>query len=188
MRTEVTEMADLHALLDSYISAGTAPGAVAVVARGHDVETAAVGTVDVDGTAAMALDSIFRVASITKPITAAAAMVLVDDGRIGLDDPVARWLPELASPVVVRTPSSELDDVVPVARPEGQGWGFGGSVDVDTRDPWTVPGRYGWVGGSGTSAHVCPSTGTVAVLLTQREMTGPTPTDLMRAFWRYAAG
>jgi CubicO group peptidase (beta-lactamase class C family) len=70
---------------------------------------------------------------------------------------------------------------------KGQGWGFGGSVDVDRRDPWTVPGRYGWVGGSGTTAHVVPSTGTVSVLLTQREMTGPTPTDLMRDVWRHVS-
>ena len=70
---------------------------------------------------------------------------------------------------------------------EGQGWGFGGSVDVAATDPWNVPGRYGWVGGTGTAAHVTPSTGTVAILLSQVEMTGPTPTALMRDFWRYAA-
>ena len=70
---------------------------------------------------------------------------------------------------------------------EGQGWGFGGSVDVAATEPWTVPGRYGWVGGTGTAAHITPSTGTVAILLSQLEMTGPTPTALMRDFWRCAA-
>ena len=70
---------------------------------------------------------------------------------------------------------------------EGQGWGFGGSVDVAPIDPWNVPGRYGWVGGTGTSAHVTPSTGAVTILLTQVEMAGPTPPALMRDFWRYAA-
>jgi CubicO group peptidase (beta-lactamase class C family) len=50
---------------------------------------------------------------------------------------------------------------------EGQGWGFGGSVDVEALDPWNVPGRYGWVGGTGTAAHVTASTGTVAILLSQ---------------------
>jgi CubicO group peptidase (beta-lactamase class C family) len=44
---------------------------------------------------------------------------------------------------------------------EGQGWGFGGSVDVTPTKPWNVPGRYGCVGGTGTSAHIIPSTGTV---------------------------
>jgi CubicO group peptidase (beta-lactamase class C family) len=70
---------------------------------------------------------------------------------------------------------------------EGQGWGFGGSVDIETIDPWNVPGRYGWVGGTGTSAHITPSTGTVAILLTQVATDGPTPPEFMRAFWRYAA-
>lgn len=70
---------------------------------------------------------------------------------------------------------------------EGQGWGFGGSVDVEAIDPWNVPGRYGWVGGTGTAAHIIPSTGTVTILLSQVEMAGPTPPSLMRDFWRYAA-
>jgi CubicO group peptidase (beta-lactamase class C family) len=61
---------------------------------------------------------------------------------------------------------------------EGKGWGFGGSVAAD--------GRYGWVGGTGTTGHVAPSTGTTAVLLTQVQMTGPTSTPLMRRFWEYA--
>jgi CubicO group peptidase (beta-lactamase class C family) len=50
-----------------------------------------------------------------------------------------------------------------------------------------VPGRYGWVGGTGTAARVIPATGTVTIMLTQREMTGPTPPTYMREFWRYAA-
>jgi CubicO group peptidase (beta-lactamase class C family) len=70
---------------------------------------------------------------------------------------------------------------------EGQGWGFGGSVDIAPIDPWNVSGRYGWVGGTGTSAHITPSRGTVAILLTQVATDGPTPQEFMRAFWRYAA-
>jgi CubicO group peptidase (beta-lactamase class C family) len=335
----------------------------------------------------MARDSIFRIASITKPITAAAVMMLVEDGRIALNDPVGPWLPELASPAVVRTPAGPVDDVVPAVRPitvadlltfragygfpsdfslpavgllfselkqgppqpqfvaapdewmaalsripllyqpgqawlyntcsdilgvlitrvsglplpeflaerlfeplgmvdtgfevpagkldrftsyyrtdpaggpelddppggqwsslpafpsgagglvstaddwhcfarmllaggssggrqllsaasvrqmitdqltrsqrdasrlflEGQGWGFGGSVDVEAIDPWNVPGRYGWVGGTGTAAHITPSTGAVTILLSQLELAGPTPPALMRDFWRHAA-
>ena len=45
--------------------------------------------------------------------------------------------------------------------------GFGGSVDIAVIDPWNVPGRYGWVGGTGTSAHITPSAGAVAILLAQ---------------------
>jgi CubicO group peptidase (beta-lactamase class C family) len=381
-------VADLQSLLQSFVDAGVVPGAVGVVARPDHVEVAAAGFLDVQGSAPMTPEAIFRIASITKPITAVAAMMLVDEGRLRLEDPIARWLPELGSPMVVRTPDAPIDDVVPAARPitvedlltfragwgfpsdftlpavqplftelrqgpetvgvpepgawlaalakipllyqpgeawlyntcsdilglliarvsgqslpeflaervfeplgmvdtdfwvragkrdrfttayrpdadgdrlvlvdapdgqwsappafpsgagglmstagdwlafgrmllaggvadgrpllspesvrsimtdhltarqradsrlflEGQGWGYGGSVDVEVLDPWTVPGRYGWVGGTGTAAHVIPATGAVTVLLTQREMTGPTPTAQMRAFWRYAAG
>jgi CubicO group peptidase (beta-lactamase class C family) len=70
---------------------------------------------------------------------------------------------------------------------EGQGWGFGGSVDIAAIDPWNVPGRYGWVGGSGATMHITPSTGAAAIVLSQTSMTNPSPNALMRDFWRCAA-
>ncbi|MEU5879655.1 serine hydrolase domain-containing protein [Spirillospora sp. NPDC047279] len=367
----------LHDLLQPYVDDGTFPGAVGLIARGDRVEAAAVGTTDTGGGTPMSRDTIVRIASITKPIAAAAAMVLVEDGLMALDDPVERWLPELAAPVVLSTPASPVDDVVPAVRPvtvrhlltsragwgfpsdftlpvlrltaevqrhvrdpllagppdewiaalarvpllhqpgegwsyntaydilgvllarvserplpallaerifeplgmadtgfavpaaklgrfcgyytrtgggleltdapdgqwsglpafpsaasglvstaddwlafarmllaggkgllspesvrlmttdhltapqreagrlylEGQGWGFGGSVDVAEIDPWNVRGRYGWVGGTGTSAHILPSTGTTGILLTQLAADDPTPPEHMRAFW-----
>jgi CubicO group peptidase (beta-lactamase class C family) len=60
-------------------------------------------------------------------------------------------------------------------------------VDVAAIDPWNVPGRYGWVGGTGTSAHIIPSTGTIAILFTQVASDGPVAPQWMRDFWRYAA-
>ena len=59
--------------------------------------------------------------------------------------------------------------------PAGLGPGFGGSVDVETIDPWNVPGRYGWVGGTGTAAHITASTGTITILLSQPQMPGTDP-------------
>jgi len=351
-------MTPLRDLLETSVESGTVPGAAALVARGDDVEVAGAGEVE--------RESIVRIASITKPITAAAIMILVDEALVSQDDPIARWLPELASPLVVRTPESAIDDVVPATHPitvedvltfragwgfpsdfslpavvelfrklpvfgpretpdewlatlaqvpmlrqpgeawlyntcsdvqgvliarisrqplpeffaerifeplgmsdtsfhvpsekldrlapyrgpdfapiddglwteppifpsgagglvstlsdwhrfgrmlladdgallslesvrlmttdhltqeqrdastlflEGAGWGFGGAVAAD--------GRYGWVGGTGTSAHVAPSSGTIGILLTQLQMMGPTPTQFMREFWRYAFG
>jgi CubicO group peptidase (beta-lactamase class C family) len=351
-------MTPLQDLLETSVEDGTVPGASALVAHAEEVEIVGVGEVEPE--------SIVRIASITKPITAAAVMLLVDEGLVSLDDPIARWLPELASPRVVRTLQSAIDDLVPAARPitvddvltfragwgfpsdfslpavvelfrklpvfgpretpdewlatlaqvpmlrqpgeawlyntcsdvqgvliarvsgqplpeflaerifeplamsdtsfhvpseklgrlppyrgpdfatiddglwteppifpsgagglvstlvdwyrfgrmlladgggllspqsvrlmttdhltqeqrhasmlflEGAGWGFGGAVAPD--------GRYGWIGGTGTSAHVAPSTGTIGILLTQVQMTGPTPTQFMREFWRYAFG
>jgi CubicO group peptidase (beta-lactamase class C family) len=351
-----------------------------LLARGDDVTVEAVGTHTAEGGTPMARDSIFRIASLTKPITAAAVLLLVEEGRLRLDDPVERWLPELAAPVVVRTPQSPLDDVVPARRPitvfdlltnragygwpsdfslpqvqalftvqtdgrevqrrpppdewladlarlpllyhpgeawlydtcsdlqgilvarasgqplpeffaerifaplgmrdtgfvvtdrdrftsyyrrdegglvladgpdgdwshppafpegsgglagtaddwlrfarmlladgdgllspasvrqmttdhltdaqraigelflEGQGWGFGGSVDITAAGPGTIPGRYGWVGGSGTSAHIVRDRGSVAILLTQVGMDSPVPNTLFRDFWTFAEG
>lgn len=381
-------MTGLRELLESSVDDGSVPGAAALVTRGDRAEVVAAGFTDVERTTPMARDSIFRIASITKPIGAAAVMMLIEDGVIALDDPVGRWLPELAAPKVVRTPDGPIDDVVPAARPitvfdvlssragygftsdfaqpavaalfdevqrdglfpqllpepdawmaalariplvyqpgeawlynttselhgvlvarasgrslpeflaerifeplgmadtgfvvpaakrdrftssyrrdsdgklvlidqpdgrwssmpafpsaagglvstvddwyafgrmlltggttadgrsllsaesirlmttdhltqwqrefgklflEGQGWGFGGSVDIAPIDPWNVAGRYGWVGGSGTMAHVVPSTGQIAILFTQVAMDSPVPPPLMRDFWRYAA-
>lgn len=379
-------MADLEDVLAHHVAGGTIVGGVALVARADDVELAVVGSVDREQTAPMRRDSIFRIASVTKPIIAAAAMMLVEDARIGLESAVAEWLPELAHPMVVRTPASDITDVVAakraitlqdlltfrsgygfpsnfsypavgllfsellqgppqpqkvappdewmaklggipmIAQPgeswlynassdilgvliarisgqpleeflaqrifgllgmrdtaffvppakmdrftssyrpadgglelvdapsgewssapafpsgagglvstvddllafqrmlladgvvdgrpllsavsvrqmttnhippaqrrdaelflEGQGWGFGGSVDVDAIDPWNTPGRYGWVGGTGTAAHITPATGLVTILLTQSEMTDPTTPPLMRDFWGSAA-
>jgi CubicO group peptidase (beta-lactamase class C family) len=385
----VPSAANLGEVLRPYVEDGNLPGAVALVCRGGDVEFAAVGSTDVEGRTPMARDSIFRIASITKPITAAAVMVLVDDGRLDLADPVERWLPELAAPSVVRSPAAAVDDVVPAVRAitvedllssltgygfpsdftlpavqpllaegvqrdgrepqrflptdewietlagipmlyqpgeawlyntssdlqglliervsgqslpdflaervferlgmpdtgftvpaakrdrltsyyraddsgglelvdgpdgqwssmppfasgagglvstvddwlafgrmllaegatadgrrllstqsvrlmttdrltpaqreasplflEGQGWGYGGSVDVEAVEPWNVPGRYGWVGGTGTSAHIVPATGSVHLLFTQVAVASPVPTPQVQDFWRYAA-
>jgi CubicO group peptidase (beta-lactamase class C family) len=109
-------MAGLPSVLKTYVDDGSLPGAVGLVVHGQQAEVAVAGSAAFDG-APMARDSIFRLASVTKPITAAAVMLLVEDGRIALDDPVSRWLPELAEPMVVRTPSSAADDLVPASRP-----------------------------------------------------------------------
>jgi CubicO group peptidase (beta-lactamase class C family) len=374
-------MTALTELLERHVRTGRLPGAVAAVASGDDLEVAVVGARSVDGPP-MTRDTIFRIASNSKPITAAATMVLVDEGRLGLDDPVVRWLPELASPMVVRTPESPVDDVVPARRPitvrdlltfrgghglaadftlpavgllfselhqgppapgevvapdewmrllaaipllhhpgeqwlyntgsdvlgvlvarvaergfdeflaervfaplgmrdtgfhvppadlgrfttayrpdgsqlavtdppdgqwstppafcsgsgglvstlddllafqrmllagggdvlspeavallttdhltaeqraastfflHGQGWGFGGSVDVEQTEPWNVPGRYGWIGGFGTAAYVDPVGHAVTVLLTAVGLESPAPPAVMREFWAHTA-
>lgn len=109
-------MQSLQETVQAQVDAGLVPGAVALVAEGGDITVAAAGVRTVGG-GRMTRDSVFRIASITKPITAAATMVLVDRGRLGLDDRVDRWLPELAAPHVLRRPDGPLDDVVPAARP-----------------------------------------------------------------------
>lgn len=70
---------------------------------------------------------------------------------------------------------------------QGQGWGFGGSVDINTDNPWNVPGRYGWVGGTGTSAYVTPATGTVELMFSQLEMADSSSAPVLEGFCRAAA-
>ena len=60
-------------------------------------------------------------------------------------------------------------------------------MDISTAGPGTVPGRYGWVGGSGTSAHIVPDRGSVAILLTRVGVGSPVPSTLFRDFWTFAA-
>ncbi|MCC5995591.1 MAG: beta-lactamase family protein [Oceanicaulis sp.] len=102
--------------LDQTVSAGDVPGLVALAGRGQDIWTHTAGVRDLQSGAPMTRDTQFAVASIGKPVTAVAALMLVDDGVIGLDDPVDPWLPELADRQVLRALDSDLDDTVPARR------------------------------------------------------------------------
>jgi CubicO group peptidase (beta-lactamase class C family) len=73
---------------------------------------------------------------------------------------------------------------LPIVGP-GRSWGLATGVDVEAAEPWMAPGRWGWDGGTGTTAHVDPTRGTVGVLLTQRAMTGPL--DGFGDFWAAVA-
>ncbi|QDP97204.1 beta-lactamase family protein [Microlunatus elymi] len=108
-------MKRLQQLLDDACARGTVLGAVALVSRDGEPELAYAGEQTIGG-AAMTPDTIFRIASITKPIVAAATMVLVERGVIDLDESVAWLLPELADPVVLRNLEGPTDDVMPAER------------------------------------------------------------------------
>jgi CubicO group peptidase (beta-lactamase class C family) len=90
---------------------------VTLVARHDDVHVEAIGTLAAGGSEPMRRDTIFRIASLTKPITAAAAMILVEECRVRLDEPVDRWLPELADRRILTHIDAPLDDTVPARRP-----------------------------------------------------------------------
>src|SRR3954447_611505 len=107
----------LHTVLARHVERRDVPGLVALVASGEDVHVEAIGHKAFGDAEPIGRDAIFRIASITKPIVGAAAMLLVEDGAMALDDAVARWLPELAAPRVLRTLESDLDDTVPAERP-----------------------------------------------------------------------
>ena len=102
----------LRPLVDSH----TVPGLVAAVGRGDDIEVAVLGAQAVDGPP-MAQDSLFRLASVTKPMLTALALTFVADGTLRLEQPVGDLLPELASPAVLRELTGPVDDTVPATRP-----------------------------------------------------------------------
>jgi CubicO group peptidase (beta-lactamase class C family) len=375
-------MAALMDALTPYVASGEIPGIVAVVARGDDVDVTVLGDQAVGGTP-MREDSLFRIASAGKPVTAVAVLTLVADGKVAIDDAVNDLLPELANPRVLRDIRGPIDDTVPADRPitvgdllrstnghgfpadfsapvvsilveqlhqgptrpeayqppdewmallseiplfhqpgegftyntafdilgvlvarasgqpfadyadqrifqplgmtdsgfafgpgtagrvttayrrgedgalvqvdppdgqwavepafasgaggcvssaadvlafyrmllagggdvlpselvaamttdqltpairatndvflNGQSWGFGCGVDIEVCNAWNVPGRYGWVGGSGTSAYAVPADGSIAILLTQVELGGPDGSPVLESFWAAAA-
>ncbi|GAA3284470.1 serine hydrolase domain-containing protein [Streptomyces lavendulae] len=107
----------LRGVLERHVESGKIPGLVALVGRGDRTHVETIGTMRHDGGAPMRRDTIFRMASTSKPVTTAAAMVLLDECRLRLDEPVDPWLPELAGRRVLRRPDGPLDDTVPARRP-----------------------------------------------------------------------
>ncbi len=107
----------MHDVMAAQIEAGDMPGVVTLVSRRGETHVDAIGMQAFGGAAPMRRDTIFRIASLTKPVTAAAAMILVEECKLRLDDPVDRWLPELADRKVLRAIDAGLDDTVPAKRP-----------------------------------------------------------------------
>ncbi|HVX42301.1 MAG TPA: serine hydrolase domain-containing protein [Mycobacteriales bacterium] len=105
----------LREFLTRHVESGAIPGGVALMGTGDDVELAAAGAASVGGEP-MREDAIVRIQSMTKVITAVAALRLVEAGRLELDGNIVPWLPELADRPVLRTPTSALDDTVPSVR------------------------------------------------------------------------
>jgi CubicO group peptidase (beta-lactamase class C family) len=106
----------LHDRLSAHVESRAVPGLSALVAHGDDVHVEVLGTPALDDPRPLRRDAIFRIASLTKPIAAAAAMVLVDDGVLTVDEPVENHLPELAARRVLRSLDGPLDDTVPAER------------------------------------------------------------------------
>jgi CubicO group peptidase (beta-lactamase class C family) len=108
------------------------PGVVALVASGDQVHVETLGALSVGGPLVQR-DSLFRIASITKPVTGAATLALIEEGVVGLDEPVDTLLPELAGRRVLARPDGALDDTVPASRP------------ITTRDLLTFTFGFGMV-------------------------------------------
>ena len=100
-------LARIGKTMDAAVTARAIPGTVTIVARkGNVVHTHVTGKLDMERDAALSIDSLFRMYSQTKPITAAVLMTLFEDGLFLLDEPVSKWIPEFANPKVIAYPQA----------------------------------------------------------------------------------
>jgi CubicO group peptidase (beta-lactamase class C family) len=159
----------LRASMQAHVESGNLPGLVTAVSRNGELHVEAYGMQDVEGSRPMQRDTIFRIASLTKPIAATAAMMLVEDGKLELDDAVDPWLPELANRRVLSWLDGPLDDTVPAKRA------------ITLRDLLTL--RMGL----GHLMDACPECSILKVLTEQRLLMGfpepqlvPAPDEWMR--------
>ena len=104
--------------IEALVDAGELAGAATLVWRGGKVaQSACVGWRDKEAGLPIERDTIFRIASMSKPVTSAAALMLVEEGRFALEDPIARWAPEFSTMRVLRSPTGPLDQIEPALRP-----------------------------------------------------------------------
>ena len=123
----------LHEVMAGHVDAGRVPGLVLALSRGGDVHIDAIGTAAIGGSEPIRPDAIFRITSMTRPVTAVAALMLVEQGRLALDEPVDRLLPELAGRPVLRRLNGPVDDTVAADRP------------VNVRDLLTFRSGFGMI-------------------------------------------
>lgn len=109
------QLDQLHDVMAGHVESGDMPGLVTLVSRHGEVHVDAIGRLAFDGPP-MTRDTIFRITSMTKPIAAAAAMILVDEGKLRLDDSLDRWLPELANRKVLLAVDVPIHQTVPARR------------------------------------------------------------------------
>jgi CubicO group peptidase (beta-lactamase class C family) len=109
-------LARLHEVLAGHVERGEVPGLVALVSRHDEAHVEVLGQRTLDPPRPMQKDTLFRIASMTQPITAAAALIAIEECKLRLDDPVDRWLPELCNRRVLRRLDGPLDDTVPAKR------------------------------------------------------------------------
>ena len=141
-------LARVHGAVAGHVGDDQVPGLVAIVARGDQVHAEVLGSLAVGGPP-VRRDSLFRIASITKPVTGVATLALAAEGRLALDEPVGRLLPELACCWVLRRMDGPLDDTVPARRAItvrdllSFTFGFGFAADMfgamfGAAEPWPV--------------------------------------------------
>jgi CubicO group peptidase (beta-lactamase class C family) len=158
----MTDGERLEEIVETAVARGDAPGVVAAVGRGDEGYVAAAGVMAAGGPP-MRSDTLFRIASITKPVTAAVVLSLAEDGLLGLEEPVDRLLPELADRRVLRRPDGPLTDTIRAERA------------VTTRDLLTFTWGFGMQGAMFMAAEPWP----IVTAVAERELNsfGPASPD-----------
>jgi CubicO group peptidase (beta-lactamase class C family) len=159
----MTDGERLEEIVETAVARGDAPGVVAAVSRGDEGYVAAAGVMAVGGPP-MRPDTLFRIASITKPVTAAVVLSLAEDGLLGLEEPVDRLLPELADRRVLRRPDGPLTDTIEAERA------------VTTRDLLTFTWGFGMQG----AMFMAPEPWPIVSAVAERELSsfGPPQPDI----------
>ena len=107
-----TRLERVSELIDRHIAAGEITGAVTLVARnGRIARLEAQGVTDLTSGRPMTTDTIFRIASMSKPVAGVAIMMLIEEGRVRLDDPVSRYLPSFKEPRVIVSATGPVSGV-----------------------------------------------------------------------------
>ena len=110
-------LAAIEPALQGVVDAGDLSGFVTLIWRkGEIVQVNTVGHRDIAASLPMTRDTLFRIASMTKPVTSVAALMLMEEGKLSLEDPVTKWLPELAGMRVMKDPEGAIDDTYPAPR------------------------------------------------------------------------
>jgi CubicO group peptidase (beta-lactamase class C family) len=110
-------LAQIQPALQGVVDAGDLSGFVTLIWRGgEEVQLNLVGQRNLETGAPMTRDTLFRIASMTKPVTSVAALMLMEEGKLKLDDPIAKWAPEFADMRVLKDPTGPLDDTSPAPR------------------------------------------------------------------------
>ncbi len=116
-RFSSSKLSRLRDVMTGYVERGEVPGLVALISQRGETHVEAIGSKKLGGTDPVRRDTIFRIASMTKPITSAAAMILIEECKLRLDDPIDHFIPELANRKVLARLDGPLDETVPAVRP-----------------------------------------------------------------------
>src|SRR5271155_2151339 len=111
------KLAAIAPTLQSVVDAGDLSGFVTLLFhKGEIAQVNTLGHRDIAAKAPMTRDTLFRIASMTKPVTSVAALMLMEEGKLRLEDPITKWVPELADRRVLKTADGALDDTYPAPR------------------------------------------------------------------------